>query len=177
MEKTHRTTVHSGPMSIAAQSLAPVFHHRKSLTAAELQRLDEACVIMEHSGLDTDFAPYWVYTIGGVLDGRPLPEGCTTAGDVIIISGVASREEADDMASQGLLATQEALDEELRRYVEGQNALTRLNSVSPSERMAAALKPAEQKNEDFAADMAAIRPLIGDDILLAAGEVAPGPSH
>ncbi len=166
-------------MSIAAANTVPNFLHRRSLTASELQRVSEACVIFEFEGLDDDMEPFWVYTVGGYLDGEPLQEGCTVKGDTIVISGMHSREEADEVAALGLADTLSALDGELSRYREAQKALDRLTSVGAVERLDQATKPLAEKNPDFVRDQVLIRPLIGDDLLLAAGTVdkAPEPPH
>jgi len=158
-------------MSIAAQTVAPNFGHRRSLTASELKDLQEPCVIFEHEGWDGELQAYWVYTIGGWLHGEPLAMGCTTAGDVIIISGVDSREHADAVASLGLQDTIEMLHREAEAYREAQGALDRLASISKLDRLEAATKPNADKSDAFVNDVNAIRPLIGDDIVLAAGAV------
>jgi hypothetical protein len=158
------------PMSIAAANVAPNFGFRRSLTASELQRVEEPCVIMEFESRDSDDSPFWVYTIGGLLDGKPLP-GCTVAGDVITISGVDTREQADGMASMGLFDTLQALDDELKKYTAGQDALRRLSSIGAVDRLDLATRKDADKSDAFERDRQLIEPLKGDDILLAAGEV------
>ena len=158
-------------MSIAAQTVAPNFGHRRSLTASELKDLQEPCVIFEHEGWDEEGQPFWAYTIGGWLHGEPLQHGCTTAGDVIVISGMDSRADADSVASLGLQDTIEMLHREAAAYREAQCALDRLASVSRLDRLEAATKPNADKSDAFVNDVNAIRPLIGDDILMAAGKV------
>lgn len=163
-------------MSIAAANVAPNFGFRRSLTAAELQRVDEPCVIFEHHQLDSDLNPFWVYTIGGYLDGKPLT-GCTVAGDTIVISGVDTREQADAMAFMGLLDTLEALDLELKRYAEAQAALARLSSISALDRLDLATRAPADKSDAFERDRLLIEPLKGEDIVLAAGEVSKPAEH
>lgn len=158
-------------MSIAAQTVAPNFGHRRSLKASELMDLQEPCVIFEYEGWDEEHQAYWVYTIGGWLHGEPLPQGCTTAGDVIIISGMESRADADAVASLGLQDTIEMLHREAEAYRHAQGALDRLASVSKIDRLEAATRPNADKSDAFVNDVNAIRPLIGDDIVLAAGSV------
>lgn len=166
-------------MSIAAANVAPNFGFRRSLTASELQRVQEPCVIMEHHALDSDFAPFWVYTIGGMLDGQPLGDmrgGCTVDSDVITISGVDTQEQADAMACQGLLDTIQALDDELKAYHESQAALSRLSSIGAVDRLDLATRRPADKSDAFERDVALIQPLKGEDILLAAGRV-DGETH
>lgn len=160
-------------MSIAAQNVAPNFGLRRSLTATDLMNLDDPCVIFEHEGVDDDGAAFWVYTIGGYLYGEPLAHGCTTKGDVIVIAGMSCREDADAVASLGLQDTIEMLHSEHKAYEEAKGALDRLASVSAIDRMDLAIKPGADKSDAFVRDVAAIRPLIGDDIVLASGSGAP----
>lgn len=155
---------------IAAANVVPAFHHRRQLVAEDLRRLQEPCVLFEYEGRDSDGALFFAYTVAGVLDGVRLEDGCTVAGEVMLVHA-DNRQEADDIASMGLMDTMTALDGENERYLDAQVALARLQSVSPLVRVEQALKPDSDKSDAFIADIDAIRPLIGDDIVLAAGRV------
>ena len=81
-----------------------------SLELDDLLRLEDPCVIFEGEQTDSDGVVSYVYTVGGLMDGRPVGEadhatrtvkGCTVAGDCIIVQA-ASRDEADAMAADGL---------------------------------------------------------------------------
>lgn len=165
-------------MEIAAANVAPDFSVRRSLTAAELQRMDDACVVFEHEGVDSDGVFFWVYTVGGMLDGSPVGSvfgGCTVGGDVITISGVDNRQEADEIAALGLWDTCSALDTELKDHERRQRALDRLNSVGALEVINQAIKPDSDKSDQFVEDIDEIRQLRGDGIILAAGAVEQKP--
>ena len=155
-------------MSIQAADLAPSFAHHAEIVAADLPRISEPCVILEHSGRDADGAEFHVFTIGGWLDGKPLGNmlgGCTVGGDVIVISGMGA-EDAKLVAGLGLQDTIEAEMRAAERYIDAQAALARLASVSPIERMDKAAAAPADKSDAFERDTALIRPLRGDDIVL-----------
>ncbi len=161
-------------MEIAASNVAPDFSNRRSLTALELQRLDDPCVVFEHEGVDSDGVFFWVYTLGGTLDGLPVGSvfgGCTVGDDAIVISGVETRAEADEIASMGLWDTCSALDAELKDHDRRQRALERLNSVGAVEVITQAIRPDADKADAFLSDIEAVRQLRGDGIILAAGTV------
>lgn len=153
---------------ISAANVAPDFSHRQRLVADDLKRLSDPCVLFEHAGRDDDGAPFYVYTVGGWLDGHRLADGCTVAGEVMVISA-RDREEADYLAGMGLQDTIESLRGEEAQYQEANAALARLASVGHAGRMEAAMKPDGEKNPEFIADADAIRPLIGDDLILSTG--------
>lgn len=155
-------------MSIAAQNTAPVFHNRRSLVADDLRRLQEPCVLFEHHGIDSDGVQFWAYTVAGYLDGVRLADGCTVAGEVILINA-DNRSDADAMASLGLLDTIVALDAEASLYLDAQAALARLSTIGASDRIDLATRAPADKSDAFESDSAAIRPLIGDDIVLTVG--------
>ncbi len=163
-------------MSIAADSVVPTFHHRRALVADDLRRLDDPCVLFEYEGRDSDGARFFVYTVAGVLDGQRLPDGCTVHGEVILIRE-DRREAADAMAALGLMDTISALHEEHERYLEAQVALVRLRSVGDLERLQQALKPASERSDAFVEDIAKVRPLAGDDLVLTVGQVAAEPPN
>lgn len=160
-------------MSIAAANVRPLlpnFLLRQRLVAEDLRRLQEPCVIFEGEHTDEDGAVAYLYTVGGWLDGARLTEGCTVGGEVILIHA-HDRAEADEIARFGLHDTILALDGEEAQYQEANAALARLSSVSPIERIDQATKPDSDRSDRFAADVAAVRPLIGDDVILGAGRV------
>lgn len=155
-------------MTIAAANTVPTFHHRQQLVADDLRRLQEPCVIFEHQGQDSDGVDYWLYTVGGWLDGQPLADGCTVKGEVILIHA-SSREEADVIAAHGLEDTINALNGEESAYQQAQAALARLSTIGAVDRMDLAKRTGADKSDAFEADAAAIRPLIGDDVILTVG--------
>lgn len=161
---------------IAAANVAPNFLLRQQITAEDLRRLQEPCVLFEYEGADSDLVPFYVYTVGGYLDGKRLTDGCTVSGQVIVIHA-DSRHEADWIACQGLMDSVNLLDDEEARYQQAHAALARLGSISPVERMTQATKPDSDKSDAFREDVLAVRPLIGDDVILAAGQVEKPTEH
>lgn len=160
-------------MSLAAANLVPNFLLRRQIGLADLPRISEPCVVFEYEGTDSDGVPHWVYTVGGWLDGKPLGDhrgGVTIKGEVMVIHAL-SREHADFMASEGLQSTIDAEMSATRREMQARKALTRLAAVGPVERINQAIKPASDKSDAFVEDVDAVRPLVGDDIVLAAGRV------
>jgi hypothetical protein len=147
---------------------------RRSLTLDELQRLQEPAVIFEYEGRDSDNVPHYVYTVAGWLDGRnvaTMQGGCLVGGDAIVIHA-DTREHADFLAGDGLATTLSALDSENERYLEAEAALARLATVGAVDRVNLATKPDADKSDAFVSDVNLIRPLIGDDIILATGSKA-----
>lgn len=162
-------------MTIAAANVAPSFHLRRRLVAEDLRRLDEPCVVFEYRSLDSDGQPFYVYTVGGLLDGQKIGDfqgGCTVAGEVIVIHA-KSRDDADAMAALGLGDTINALDEEEALYIEAHAAQARLASVGPIERIDQATKPLSDMSDRFVSDVEKIRPLVGDDVILTTGRGLP----
>jgi hypothetical protein len=157
-----------GGMSIQAADVAPSFLNHAEIVAADLPRISDPCVVLEHSGRDADGEPYHCFTIGGWLDGKPLGSmlgGCTVGGDVIIISGMDA-EDAKLLAGMGLQDTIDGMRRESERYIDAQAARARLASVSPIVRMDKASAPAADKSDAFEHDAKLIRSLRGDDIVL-----------
>lgn len=128
-------------------------------------------MLFEHHGTDADGVDYWIYTVGGYLDGARLADGCTVSGEVILVNA-DTRGEADFLASMGLADTITALDGEAAAYIDAQAALARMQSVGAVEVLSQAMKPASDKSDAFMADAEKIDRLKGDDIVLAAGRVA-----
>jgi len=155
-------------MSIHASDVAPTFHHRQQLVADDLRRLVEPCVIFEHKGTDSDGVDFYIYTVAGWLDGAFLSDGCTVKGEVIVVHA-SNREEADLIAGLGLEDTINALNAEETMYQEANAALARLSSIGATERIDLATRPDSDKSDAFERDQAAIRPLIGDDLILTVG--------
>lgn len=158
-------------MSIAASNVAPAFHTRRQIAAADLKRLQEPAVIFEHEWRDADGELCFAYTVAGWLDGQNIASmqgGCTVGGDVIIIHA-ADRATADLMAGLGLQDTIDALNREEEAEIDALAARARLESVNPIRRLE--LATATEKNPEYVADTEAIRRLRGDDIVLAAGSV------
>ena len=159
-------------MSIQAADVAPSFLHHADIKAADLPRISEPCVVLEHEGVDSDGATFFCFTVGGWLDGKPLGNehgGCSVGGDVIVISGVGmDREEAKWIASNGLQDSINAMRGEQDRYIEAQVALAKLNSISPERRIDLAIAAPADKSDEFERDTALIRTLRGDDITLSA---------
>jgi hypothetical protein len=159
-------------MSIAAQNVAPSFHTRRSITAAELRHLQEPAVIFEGERRDSDGEPFFTYTVAGWLGGENIATmqgGATVGGEVIVIHA-RDRTEADMIASLGLQDTIESLNGEESAHIDALAAKARLAAVNPVRRLE--LATATEKNAEFVADSEAIRRLRGDDILLSAGQVS-----
>lgn len=155
---------------IEAAATFPAFHLRQKLVADDLRRLQEPCVLFEHAWRDSDGAKCWAYTVAGWLDGHRLADGCTVAGEVIIVHA-RDRKEADYLAGLGLQDTIDALNREEELYVEARAAQYRLASVGAADRISLATKPDADKSDAFVEDVDKIRPLIGDDIVLTVGGV------
>lgn len=155
-------------MSLAEANTRPTFHLRRKLVADDLLRLDDPAVLFEHYGQDSDGVPFYLYTVAGVLDGERLMDGCTVGGEVILINA-DTREEADAMACMGLQDTIDALGSEDGRMRQAVKAFHNMNMVSAMDRLEAALKPASDISDAFLRDRDAMRPLIGDDIVMTTG--------
>jgi hypothetical protein len=160
-------------MTIAAANVAPNFALRREIDLAELRRLEEPAVIHEGKFYDADGEPFHVYTVAGWLDGMnvaTIQGGATVGGETIVIP-LDDRLAADDMACNGLQETIEALNRDEANTLDALAAQARLASVTAKRRTELAM--AKDKNPEFVADTLAIRPLRGDDIVLAAGGVEP----
>jgi hypothetical protein len=158
-------------MSIAADTVAPAFHLRRSIAAADLKRLQEPAVIFEGERSDSDGEHFFTYTVAGWLDGQNIATiqgGATVGGDVIVIHA-PDRDNADLMAGMGLQDTIDSLNREEEAHIDALAAKARLESVNPIRRLD--LATATEKNPEFVSDSEAIRKLRGDDIVLAAGGV------
>lgn len=156
-------------MSINTANVIPDFAARRQLHAQDLRRLQEPAVIFEHHGIDSDGAHFFIYTVAGWLDGlnvATIQGGATVGGDVIVIHA-DDRASADDMAGMGLQDTINALNNEEAAMLDALAAKARLESVGAIDRMDLAIRP--DKPDAFVEDVNKIRPLIGDDIILAGG--------
>jgi hypothetical protein len=163
-------------MSIAADSVTPAYHLRRSITAEELKRLQEPAVIFEQERRDDDGELFFTYTVAGWLDGvnvATMQGGATVGGEVILIHA-SDRESADLMAGMGLQDTIDELNREQERHLDALAAQARLETVNPVRRLELATAPDSEKSPEFVEDSMRIRELRGDDIVLAAGQ---GVSH
>lgn len=80
---------------------------RQDLSLDELLNVEDACVIFEGQFQDSDRVPYWVYTIGGMLNGQQIggkEGGALVGGQTIIVHG-RDRKQADRIAYDGLVDT------------------------------------------------------------------------
>ncbi len=156
---------------IAAANVAPSFLGHRRITAEELRRVQDPCVVFEHYWHDTDGQGCYAYTIGGMLDGEMLGgmQGGATVGGEVIIVHAESRAEADTIAAYGLADTMNGLEGEAEAYIEAHAALARMGEVSPVRRLELATAAPADKSDEFERDSALITPLRGDDILLTAG--------
>lgn len=81
--------------------------YRQDLDMADLLRVEDLCVVFEGSRKDSDGVRYWVYTVGGRLDGQMIggkEGGCLVGGQAIFVHG-RNRTEADALAYDGLQDT------------------------------------------------------------------------
>lgn len=157
----------------AASNLVPSFAFRRALTPEELVRLDEPVAIYEGEHVDTDGETAYVYTVAGWLGGHNVATeqgGCTVGGEAMIVHGI-SRAHADVLVGYGLQDTIEALKREQDRFLDAQAALARLQTIGRLELVDQAMKPAADKSDAFVNDIDKVRPLVGDDIVLATGGV------
>lgn len=151
----------------------PQLHLRRSLTLEELARLDEPAVIREYAGIDSDGVKFFAYTVAGWLDGENVATwrgGCTVGGTAIVVTA-RNQGEADYIAGSGLQDTIDALKQEQAKRLESLAALARLEALGAKGVMQQAIKSDADKSDAFIEDMAAIRPLRGTDIALAAGRI------
>ncbi len=145
--------------------IVPNFAFRPNLVADDLRRLQDPCVIFEYIHVDSDGEPAYIYTVGGWLDGKRIPDGATVGNETILVHA-KTRDEADYLAGLGLQDTISALVAEEKLYQEANASLARLSSVGAIERANQATKPDSDKSDAFVEDVKAIRPLIGDDVIL-----------
>lgn len=83
------------------------FGSRPSISMADLLRVDDLCVVLEGIRKDSDGVPYYVYTVGGRLDGMVIggPQGGALVGGDAMVIHAKNRREADDIAAGGLRDT------------------------------------------------------------------------
>lgn len=158
-------------MTIAAANVLPNFGLRRKLDPKELMQLQEPACIFEGEHVDSDGFRVFLYTVGGWLNGEnvaTIQGGATVGGDVMMIEA-ENRQAADDMACRGLEDTLSALRNESTRELDALAARARLESVGGARRMELAIKPDADKSSEYEEDMAKIRPLVGDDIILTTG--------
>lgn len=155
------------PPMIAAANVAPNFLLYPKITADDLKRLSEPVVFPEYHGFDADGESFYAFTVGGWLDGRQIARA-TVGGDVIILHA-DSQTAANYMAVLGLEATIEELLDEDRKHLDALAAQARLKTVGALERLDLAIKPDAEKSPAFERDMAKVRTLVGDDLILSQG--------
>lgn len=160
-------------MSIEAANTFPDFLKRPRITAEQLRQVQDPCLVFEHHWLDSDGQQCWGYTVGGLLNGKPLGglQGGATVGGEIVIVHAATRQDADAIASLGLQDTLQALEDEADAYIEAHAAMARMASVNPLRRHDLATAAPADKSDEFERDAEAIRKLRGDDIVLTTGGV------
>lgn len=80
---------------------------RQDLTIEQLMILEDPCVVFEGRRTDSDGERYWVYTVGGHIDGVMVggQEGGALVGGETIIVHARNKKEADEMAYDGLTVT------------------------------------------------------------------------
>lgn len=156
---------------IAAANVVPNFTLRRSIHASDLKHLQEPAVIREHHGFDSDGESYFVYTVGGWLNGENIAGmlgGATIGGDVIVIHA-NDQATADAMAGMGLDDTINALHNEDGLILDALAAQARLKTIGAVDRLTMATKPNSEKSDQFVEDTDKLRVLVGDDLVLAAG--------
>ena len=95
---------------MSARVFYPALSDRQSITVDQLVRLDDPCVIFEGTHVDSDNVVGYIYTVGGYLNGAAVGGAFgVLVGDDAIIVHAESRGAADAMASDGLLATIDAI--------------------------------------------------------------------
>ena len=80
---------------------------REDLSVETLPRLEEPCVVLEGVRKDTDGVKYWIFTVGGMLDGRVIggqEGGALIGGQCIVVHG-RNKPEANALAYEGLMDT------------------------------------------------------------------------
>jgi hypothetical protein len=87
------------------------------ITIDQFRRLEDAVAIFECDGQDTDGHWFFCYTVGGQVDGEEVAVanhatkqamGALVEGDLIVVHA-KRREEADEMAMDGIFHTQALL--------------------------------------------------------------------
>lgn len=80
---------------------------REDLSVETLPRLEDPCVVLEAVRKDTDGVKYWIFTVGGLLDGRIIggqEGGALIGGQCIVVHG-RNKPEANALAYEGLMDT------------------------------------------------------------------------
>lgn len=153
-------------------TIVPSFANRASIDVQDLPRVTDLCVVFEFEGTDEEGRAYFVYTVGGWLDGRPLGNhlgGVNVGQQQIFIHNATSRAHADFLAYDGLELSANAQAQADREHQRSLEAQARLASIGALERMRLAQAGPADKSDAFVNDADAIRPLVGDDILLTVG--------
>lgn len=88
-----------------------------TIEVEHLLYIENPVVIFEGNHVDEDGELAYVYTVGGTIDGHDITmpdhvqrkvRGCLVGGDAIIVHA-RSRQEADDMAYEGMMTTIKAV--------------------------------------------------------------------
>lgn len=94
---------------------------REDIGVETLPKIEDPAVVFEVCRKDSDGVKYWVYTVGGRLDGRVIGSeagGALIGGQCIVVHG-KNRPEADALAYEGLIdtiaMTRMEQDERIRR--------------------------------------------------------------
>jgi hypothetical protein len=141
--------------------IRPDFSDRNDISIEDLIRVDEPALIREFAGLDSDGVRFFVFSVGGWLDGENVATregGCTVGGDMIVITA-DTQAAADEMASLGLQDTIDAIRAEKVIEASALDALARMETVGLAERLRLAMRAPTQRNEAFEADSALVRTL------------------
>lgn len=80
---------------------------REDLAVETLPQLEDPCVVLEGVRKDSDGVKYWIFTVGGILDGRVIggqEGGALIGGQCIVVHG-RNKPEANALAYEGLMDT------------------------------------------------------------------------
>jgi len=91
-----------------AETVTPRKGPSQDLTDSQLLRIQEPCALFLRKRPKKTGPASFVYTVGGVLDGRRLARGWTAGGNYIVVEG-AGREAADALANAALMQTIQGL--------------------------------------------------------------------
>lgn len=149
------------------------FDYCLCIVVEDLCYLDDLCVLFEYKGMDFDGVEFYVYMVGGVLNGICLFDGVMVGGEVMIVY-VDSCEEVDVIVLFGFMDIISVFDEENVFYFDVQVVLVRLQSVSVKEWFDQVLKLDVEKFSVFIVDIEKVRLFVGDDVLLIVGIVVVG---
>lgn len=81
--------------------------YRQDLSIDDLMRVDDLCVVFEGKRKDSDGVAFWVFTVGGRLDGEAIGSkdgGCLVGGQAIVVHS-RNKVEAATLAYEGVQDT------------------------------------------------------------------------